>query len=76
MSHAMCHVSCIVYHMSPVTCHMRLTPTATATDPAPANSPTIYSRMDCKDPQIYFFRGAGQKLQFLRPCSFHYFYVQ
>ena len=31
------HVTC---HQSPVTCHMSLTPTATATDLPPANSPT------------------------------------
>ena len=34
---------------------MSLTPTATATDPPPANSPTMHSRMVHEDPQIYFF---------------------
>ena len=31
------------YHFSPVTCHMSLTPIATATDPPPAYSPTMHS---------------------------------
>ena len=33
---------------------MSLTPTATAKDPPPANSPTIHSRMVYKDPKITF----------------------
>ena len=43
----MCRVSCVRCNMSAVTCHMSLTPTATATAmaPLPANSPTIQSRM-------------------------------
>ena len=32
-------------HLSPVTFHMSLNPTTTATDPPPANSPTMHSRM-------------------------------
>ena len=28
-----CHISCVSYQMSPVTCHLSLTLTATATDP-------------------------------------------
>ena len=45
-----CHVlgvrsdlSCVMFHVSPVTCHISLT--ATVTDPPPANSPTMHSRM-------------------------------
>ena len=40
-----CHVSCVTCRVSPVTFHMSLTPTATATDPPPANSPKMHSRM-------------------------------
>ena len=36
--------------MSRVTCHMSLTPTATAIHPPPANSPTMHSRLFQKDP--------------------------
>ena len=32
-------------YVSPVTCHISLTSTATATDPPPANSPIMHSRM-------------------------------
>ncbi len=35
----MSHVTC---HMSHVTCHLSPMPTATATDPPPANSPTMH----------------------------------
>ena len=38
----MSHVTC---QLSPATGHMSLTPTATATDPPPANSPTMHSSM-------------------------------
>ena len=37
VSHVMCH-------MLHVTCHMSIAATATATDPPPANSPTLHSR--------------------------------
>ena len=45
------HVSGVMCLMSPVTGHMSLMPTATATekDPPPAYSPTMHSRMGCKD---------------------------
>ena len=43
--------SCVVCHMSPVSCHLSLTPTVTATDPPPANSPTMHSSLVCKDQQ-------------------------
>ena len=46
-----------------VVCHMSLTQTATATDPPPANSPTMHNRMGCKDPKSTFFRGGD-----FRPC--------
>ena len=35
----------VMRQVSGVTCHMSLRPTATATDPPPANSPTMHSRM-------------------------------
>ena len=40
-------------HMLSVTCHMSLTPTATAMDPSPANSPTMHSRIVRKDPKPF-----------------------
>ena len=40
-----CQVSGVTCCMSPVTCHMSLTPTSTARDPPPANSPSMHSRM-------------------------------
>ena len=40
----MCHVSHVTYHTS-------LTPIATATDPPPANSPTMHSRLVGQDPK-------------------------
>ena len=49
----MCHMSCVACHLSPVTCHLSLTPTVTATDPSHANSPTMQSRLFCKDPKIH-----------------------
>ena len=48
-SHVTCQVSGFMYHMSPVTYHLSLIPNAT--DPHPANSPTMHSRLFCKDPQ-------------------------
>ena len=57
-------MSCFTCCMSPVTCHMSLTLTATDTDPLPANSLTMHSWMVCKDPQIYFF-SRGNLRQFL-----------
>ena len=54
VSGVMCHLfSC---HMSHVACRMSLTPTATVT--APTNSPTMHSRMVCKDLKINFTHGA------------------
>ena len=38
-------VMCQVLHVSLVTCHMSLAPTATATDSPPANFPNIHSSM-------------------------------
>ena len=55
-SHITCHMSCVMCHfsrftccMSPGTCQMSLTPTATATEPPPANSPTMDCRLVRKD---------------------------
>ena len=50
-------VACRVSHsgviccVSPVICQLSLTPIATATDPPPANSPIMHSRLFCKDPK-------------------------
>ena len=59
LSCVMCHVSCVMCHVSyvacrvsSVTCHLSQTQTATATDPPPANSPFVQSRLVHKDPQI------------------------
>ena len=43
--------SCFTYCVSPVTCQVSLTSTATATDLPPANSPTMHCRVFCKDPK-------------------------
>ena len=48
LSRVMCQVSQVLCHMLRVTCHFSLTPTATATDPPAANSPTMHSRLVCK----------------------------
>ena len=55
VSNVRCHMSNVMCHVSPVTCHMSLRPTATATDPPTANSPTIHSRLVCKDQQMFCF---------------------
>ena len=44
MPRVMCQVLC-------VTCHLSLRPTATATDPPPANSHIMHSRLVPKDPK-------------------------
>ena len=38
-----CQVSCVMCGVSPMNFHMSLTQTATATDPRPANSPSMHS---------------------------------
>ena len=45
----MCYVSHVGCHLSPINCHLSLTPSATVTDPPPTNSPTMHSRLVCKD---------------------------
>ena len=47
--HFLYHMSHITRCLSPVTCHMSLMPTATATDSPAANSPTIHKWLVCKD---------------------------
>ena len=42
-------MSCVPCYVSPVTCHMSPTPRATATDPPPANFPTLHSRLVHQD---------------------------
>ena len=51
VSLVMCHVSFVACHVSRVTYHVSLTPTATATDPPPANSPIMHTKLLCKDPK-------------------------
>ena len=62
MLHVTCHLSCVTRYLSPVICHpspvtfqlsavichLSPTATATATDPPPANSPTMNSRLVCQ----------------------------
>ena len=57
MSRVPCHVSCVIISVSPFTSHMSLWPTATAKDPPPTNSPTLHSRMVCKDQWISLVLG-------------------
>ena len=45
VSRVRCHMSGVMCRVSRVTCCMSLTPTATATDPTSANSPSLHSRM-------------------------------
>ena len=40
-------VSCVLSHLSPATCHLALLPRAT--NPPSANSPTMQSKLVCKD---------------------------
>ena len=40
-----------LFCMSPVTCHLPPTPTATVRDPPPANFSTMQNRLGCKDPK-------------------------
>ena len=76
MSHITCHMSCVSCHLSPFTCHLshvtcHLTPTQKATDPPPANSHTIYSRLvhqpRTKNPIYFFFFKTKQKNQLNLP---------
>ena len=55
VSHVPCQLSCVMCCMSHVTCHLSLTPTASDTDPPPANSPILQSKLVCKDPKTHFF---------------------
>ena len=65
---------CATAHMQlletlPVTCHLSLTLTATATDPLPANSPTIEGTLICKNPKNQrekIFK--HKKLKYLEVC--------
>ena len=77
------HMSNVTCRVSPVTCHMSQTPTATATDTLTANSHTMHSRTVLKDlkstfffPQDNFRPFLRQKLNNLRPCSWYYFYLR
>ena len=56
MSCVKCHVSGVKCHVSTVTCHLSPTPTATSTDPPPANSPIMHSRLVSKEPIFFFYQ--------------------
>ena len=78
VSYVTCHISHFTICVSRVTCHMSQTPTATAMDHPPANSPTIHSSMFRKDLQINFFFPQGifftiykQKFIIWIPLFFH-----
>ena len=49
LSHVTCHLSHVTCHLSHFTCHLSPTPTATATDHPPSNSPTMHSRLVHQD---------------------------
>ena len=51
VSQVRCHVSLVVFRMSPVSCHLSLTPRAIDTDPPPAKSLNMHSRLVHKDPK-------------------------
>ena len=70
MSGVRCQVSHFLFHVSRGTCHMSLSPTATATDPSAANSYTIHSRMVCKDPNLIIFPQGDFKLFLSKNCKF------
>ena len=66
------HMSCVMCHLPPVTCHMPLTPTATAPDPPPSNSPTMHSRMVHKHPKkncASYFRPFQSQFSTNRPTG-------
>ena len=50
----MCHMSHVIYHVSPVT----IMPTTT--EPHPVNSPTMHSRLVPNEPKLLFY-GTKQK---------------
>ena len=52
MSDVMCHGSCVIYCVLPVTFHLSIMPTAT--DLPTANSPILRSRLVCKDSKTRF----------------------
>ena len=71
-----CHISYVTTHVSHVTCQLSyvINPNSQS-HPTPANSPTMHSRMVCKDLKIYYFRRVFQtiyqpKLLILRPHFF------
>ena len=75
------HITCL---MLCVTCHKSLMQTATATDPTPANSPTMHNRFLCKDQQpksTFFLRGnfrpqISKQIKFLTPLCSHCFFLR
>ena len=61
----MCHVSRVMCRVSCLTCHLPLMLTVTATNPPPANSSIMHSRLVCKDPKTKKNFKKVLKLKFL-----------
>ena len=49
-------MSPVMCHLSPVTCHLLIMPTATASDLPPARFPIMHSKAVSKDPKTHFFK--------------------
>ena len=66
---------CVTCHMLHVTCHLSptLTATATATEPPPANSPTMHSRLVCLKPKLKNSKHVKTQILFLNFFKFFYF---
>ena len=73
VSHVTCLVSCVICCVSRVTCHLSLTPTATATDPPPASYPIMHSRLFHKKKTIIVMT-SNQK--FLEVCQQQEYAIQ
>ena len=71
MSCVVCRVSSVACCMSHFTCHMSLTPTATATAPTPANTTTMHSTRGCIRKQA---RGLVRLIQ-LKKCQKYTFFL-
>ena len=65
MSFVTCLVSCVMCHLARITCHLSLTLTVTVTDPPPAISPIMHSRLVFKDlkPELILKRKKLSKQQ-------------
>ena len=67
MSHIMCYVSHVTCHLLRVTCLLSLTPTAS--DPLPANTSHMHSRLVCKEQKVKLISrpGRSQGLLYKQP---------